>query len=97
MPVQLRNQKDRDAYEKAWQVGVAAARLRQPAAAAAAAAAAAVQLLPRAAAHLEADVRTSAPLRPLFLCPQEAHARGDDYQKRWGRAKVQRDGRDWGM
>lgn len=43
---QVRNQQDRDAYEKAW---------------------------------------------------QEAHARGDEYQRKWGRAKVQRDGQDWGM
>lgn len=28
---------------------------------------------------------------------QEAHAQGDEYQRKWGRAKVQRDGRDWGM
>ena len=44
-PLQVRNQQDRDAYEKAW---------------------------------------------------KEAHAEGDEYQQKWGRAKVQRDGRDWG-
>ena len=42
---QVRNQKDRHAYEQAW---------------------------------------------------QEAHRGSDDYQRKWGRAKVQRDGREWG-
>lgn len=44
-PPQVRNQLDRDAYEKAW---------------------------------------------------REAHAKGDEYQQKWGRAKVERDGRQWG-
>jgi hypothetical protein len=42
---QVRNQQDRDAYEKAW---------------------------------------------------REAHAQGDQFQQKWGRAKVQRDGKEWG-
>lgn len=28
---------------------------------------------------------------------QQAYAQGDEYQRKWGRAKVQRDGGDWGM
>ena len=46
MLCQVRNQKDRDAYERAW---------------------------------------------------QQSLQQGDEFQQRWGRAKVQRDGRDWGM
>ncbi len=28
---------------------------------------------------------------------QHAYEQGDEYQRKWGRAKVQRDGKDWGM
>lgn len=40
---------------------------------------------------------TPAVFRAAHVHMQEAQAQGDEYQKKWGRAPVKRDGKDWTM
>lgn len=61
-----------------------------------------VSMLGASAAALHSSAPTSRPTYAWCLVftstlMQEAHAQADEYQKKWGRAKVQRDGKEWGM